>query len=373
MIYGQGSRHPGWCFWPSQLHPHTEPGSWLLASHPPAIRWESGCATSVAVLSEPGWEFATEKERIAIAQRCYCFPQQVVFTVSLLSSHLGYALKTLSWMRRHSHLGKHCLILAFSVDKPKIPSTSHHLRLLQSHPMERPLSRIKDSSSKLPVEVLERILSHTKDWELCHTLGFSHALPASSVWLQHATDLDWAVLSGSLALVKACVSPDAGKTPDQLQLSTWGARAIVRFGYIDTLTFLYNTQQKQLLRCVGSLLPTIASAWGRVNVLEWAQTRDWQWLSDPNPDPINEASRHGQTQVLDCQQLFSYCVGAMTYPAQMGLSPPHRAMRPRVIALTYADTFFCCFCNRVEELWTAAALFRRRSQERHRQAPIARA
>lgn len=176
--------------------------------------------------------------------------------------------------------------------------------------MDRPLRRLETlhSSQKLPPEVLEIIFAHTKDWELCHTLGFKSAVPPSSVWLQHATDLDWAVLSGSLQNVQACIvaSPDiiessnSSKPDHALQLSTWGARAMIRFGYVDMLAYLYTSQQKQLLRCAGSLLPTIASAWGRVNVLEFAKKQTWQWLYDPNPEPINEASRHGQTQVLDC-------------------------------------------------------------------------
>lgn len=153
----------------------------------------------------------------------------------------------------------------------------------------------------LPYELVERILSHTGDWELCHALGFSHALPSSSVWQEHATLLDWAILSGSLSKVRKCVECSTS-TQDQLYLSSWGSRAMIRFGYVHILAFLYASLQKQLLRSAGSLLPTVASAWGRVDVLQWAKLHHWQWLQDPKPDPINEASRHGQTQALDCME-----------------------------------------------------------------------
>ena len=71
---------------------------------------------------------------------------------------------------------------------------------------------------------------------------------------------------------------------------------MVRFAYVHVLEYFQNNDPEQLQRQCRSLLPIVASAWGRVNVLEWA--RDSAFRLHPDPlvleEAVDEASRHGQ-------------------------------------------------------------------------------
>jgi len=154
---------------------------------------------------------------------------------------------------------------------------------------------------RLPLEILESIIALTGDWELATTLHISTQIPFNAVWWQ-ATELDWAILSSSLLRVKAVVENNNNKS--SLGLSQWGARVMIRFGYVEMLSYLYShpKTQNQVKTVCGPFLASIASAWGRVPVLEWAKE---YFYSDEitrdliTEEAIDEASRHGQIAVLD--------------------------------------------------------------------------
>lgn len=70
---------------------------------------------------------------------------------------------------------------------------------------------------------------------------------------------------------------------------------------VAVLNFFLRTDRAQLRWQCEILLPVVASAWGRVEVLEWARTSGYNL--DPKieiiAEAVDEASRHGQVAVLD--------------------------------------------------------------------------
>lgn len=78
--------------------------------------------------------------------------------------------------------------------------------------------------------------------------------------------------------------------------SSWGTRVMVRFAYVHVLDYFLAHDPAQLRRQCKTLLPIVASAWGRVDVLEWAQRSSFKLEPDPQTleEAVDEASRHGQ-------------------------------------------------------------------------------
>ena len=144
------------------------------------------------------------------------------------------------------------------------------------------------ASKRLPPELVSEILNQTDDWELAATLGIRCDLPVNPVWL-HASALDKAILSSRLKAVQHAVATSkkasSAKLPaervtfnwaprkratDGSHLTQWGARVMLRFGYIDMLSYLLDHLPDQMRSVAAPLLPEVASAWGRTNVLDWA-------------------------------------------------------------------------------------------------------
>lgn len=155
------------------------------------------------------------------------------------------------------------------------------------------------ASRRLPPELLSLILTATEDWELSTTLGVRTSLPKPAPWVEFATRLDMAILRSSRSITPVRyarrVDPDGG------QLTQWGARVMLRFGYVHVLDYLAHQDLRQLRQECRQLLPVVASAWGRTSVLEWAKNSLLGLRPDSKTtaEAIDEASRHGQVEVLD--------------------------------------------------------------------------
>ncbi|EFP79753.2 uncharacterized protein PGTG_06074 [Puccinia graminis f. sp. tritici CRL 75-36-700-3] len=154
--------------------------------------------------------------------------------------------------------------------------------------------RISPSVPPLPPEIITQIIDELGDYELAETLEVAHHIPPTSAWLELATPLDQAILSGRLARVIEVYAEEK-----ETRLSTWGARVMVRFGYIAMLDYLLSVEPEQLHRLCDDLLPDVASAWERVNVLEWALHGGFGIRADASESAINEASINGHVAVLE--------------------------------------------------------------------------
>ncbi|KAK4701266.1 hypothetical protein P7C70_g4967, partial [Phenoliferia sp. Uapishka_3] len=152
-------------------------------------------------------------------------------------------------------------------------------------------------SLALPVELISRILEFVADWELATTLNFPHQIPITSPWLEQATPLDHAILASSRSLRPVLSAVRAGHST----FTQWGARVMIRFEYLHLLEYFQEKDPKQLRRQCYSLLPVVASAWGRVEVLRWATTSEFKLRPDRSTtaEAMDDASRHGQVQVLE--------------------------------------------------------------------------
>lgn len=126
-----------------------------------------------------------------------------------------------------------------------------------------------------------------------------NAIPQTTPWAEQSTTLDRAILTGSLRIVQAVYKGEmlrghnrrraasivgqtalpsgatalaeghmstANKLKAQRTFSHWGARVMVRFGYVHLLDWLYSVEPSQMHTVCIELLPEIASAWGRVEV-----------------------------------------------------------------------------------------------------------
>ena len=146
----------------------------------------------------------------------------------------------------------------------------------------------------LPVELISRVLEMVNDWELATTLQFSHQIPLTGPWLEQATPLDHAILASSRSLRPVLAAVAAGHST----FTQWGARVMIRFSYLHVLGFFLRTDPDQLRQQCENLLPVVASAWGRVNVLRWATESEFRLRPDrrTTAEAIDEASRHGQVR-----------------------------------------------------------------------------
>lgn len=173
--------------------------------------------------------------------------------------------------------------------------------------------------------MISLILAFTDDYELACTLGMPNAIPRTAPWAEQSTRLDCAILTGNLRIVQAAYRGETlrlrrrrtesvstltqvidvtSPAPPQHSFSKWGARVMVRFGYVHLLDWLYSVEPGQMHAICGELLPEVASAWGRVEVLEWAHRGSSFGLSGWNltARAMDDASRNGHVAVLEvCQ------------------------------------------------------------------------
>ncbi|GAA6006770.1 hypothetical protein JCM10207_009091 [Rhodosporidiobolus poonsookiae] len=162
---------------------------------------------------------------------------------------------------------------------------------LSSKPPPEPASR------RLPPELVSEILYLTEDWELATALGVRTRLAPSSPWVEFATPLDWAILRSCTSLRPIEYALAHG----QRTFTQWGARAMIRFAFVGTLNALYKADARQFRSECERLLPVVASAWGRRDVLVWAKESAFRLRPDAatTAEAIDEASRHGQVEMLD--------------------------------------------------------------------------
>ncbi|GAA5897321.1 hypothetical protein JCM8208_003786 [Rhodotorula glutinis] len=166
--------------------------------------------------------------------------------------------------------------------------------LLKVVPQEHSASR------RLPQELVSLILEYTEDWELAHALGVRTALPEPAPWQEFATPLDRAILraatTNSLVPVEYARLAEGHKS-----LTQFGARVMLRLSLVDVLDYLLREDEHQLRVQCQDLLPVVASAWGRLDVLEWAKNSRFGLSPSPKTtaEAIDEASRHGQVAMLD--------------------------------------------------------------------------
>jgi hypothetical protein len=146
----------------------------------------------------------------------------------------------------------------------------------------------------LPPELVSVIITLAGDWELATSLGVYHEIPKSTPWIEQALPLDHAILPGRISTVKAAIA--AGHD----RFTTWGARAMIRFGFVNLLDFFRERLYDNLAETCGfnSLLTTTASAWGRLCVLEWAHEHNFGF-DRVDPEAMDDASRHGHVDVLE--------------------------------------------------------------------------
>lgn len=152
---------------------------------------------------------------------------------------------------------------------------------------------------RLPPELITHIINFLGDYELASTLGVPHEIPETAVWSEQATQLDRAILTGSLRVVQDRYG--AGHRT----FSQWGSRVMLRFGYTGMLEWFRSEEAAQLHRTCDDLLPIIASAWGRVNVLRWALDSGFGVRPHVSPSatnqesPMDVASTDGHVETLE--------------------------------------------------------------------------
>ncbi|GAA5850325.1 hypothetical protein JCM8547_001832 [Rhodosporidiobolus lusitaniae] len=180
---------------------------------------------------------------------------------------------------------------------PTLPTTTIMQLPSTSNAYPSHSSKLPPASHRLPPELVSEILTLTGDWELATTLSVRTRLPISSPWVEFATPLDRAILRSSLSTLPVEYALAHGNT----QFTQWGARAMIRFSFVKTMDILLKNDEKQFRERCNELLPVVASAWGRGDVLQWAKNGRFRLRPDPKTtaEAIDEASRHGQVEMLD--------------------------------------------------------------------------
>ncbi|KAI8443069.1 hypothetical protein BY996DRAFT_6436113 [Phakopsora pachyrhizi] len=177
--------------------------------------------------------------------------------------------------------------------KRALPKKEVSLQDLEEHLKGRS-SRISPPLPRLPPEIVSQIIENVGDYELAETLGVIHQIPKTSPWKDSVTPLDEVILRGNLSKVAATYSIENHKI-----FTTWGARVMIRFGYTDLLDYFLSVEPAQLHRLCDYILPDIASAWGRNNVLEWARNGEFGLPKHLPETPYNEATLNGHLSTLE--------------------------------------------------------------------------
>ena len=150
--------------------------------------------------------------------------------------------------------------------------------------------------SHLPIDLISEILDHLGSWELSKAVGVPTSLLRPPLWSMSATALDHAILSTSLARVRA--------TPIAPPFTHLGATILIMFDLRDVLDYLWGVESLRGLfkKCYGddfSVIPTLASTHNRPRILDW-------WLSQPDitpkahtPDAVDGACRNISLDALE--------------------------------------------------------------------------
>lgn len=180
---------------------------------------------------------------------------------------------------------------------PPLVHHTLHTKLASSHFSLPSLNddHLAPASRRLPPELISLILTFTEDWELATTLGVRTTLTKPAPWVIFATPLDRAILRSSTSTTPVRY---ARTHESDSSFTQWGARVMLRFGYVHVLEYLADQDLRQLRQECKLLLPVVASAWGRTTVLEWAKDSAFGLKPDSRTtaEAIAEASRHGQVE-----------------------------------------------------------------------------
>lgn len=184
-------------------------------------------------------------------------------------------------------------------------------------------------------------------------LGLDFLARLALFWLTPSTldPQDKAILRSSLSLTPIRYALAHGQTT----WSSWGTRVMVRFALLPVLDYFLEKDPEQLQRQGRNLLPVVASAWGRTEVLEWALKS--RYKMDPPRETVEEAvddaSRHGQVAgefhfvALLCCRGLALNGSALTLRLRLPFAPNHHANPPKLYAQswTFGSTRAClCVC-----------------------------
>lgn len=154
------------------------------------------------------------------------------------------------------------------------------------------------SVSQLPLEIIADIVDHVADWELAKALRLPTSLPRPAEWdpaLARVSPTDRAILAAPLSVVRAVSACDP-RGPTKR-----GTHLAVRFARVDVLDHLLAHARPALERDFGprlEQLPTLASVFGRTDVLEFWRTAPHGPLAYTH-EAIDGACRSGFVHVLD--------------------------------------------------------------------------
>lgn len=178
---------------------------------------------------------------------------------------------------------------AFQATPDTLQAIAHELPVL---PLDRSTEtyQVKESLSssiahRLPGELVTEIVDSIDDWELSKAVGLPTSLPKPRTW-SRATQLDLAILTTKLALVKATPGP----------FYSVSAKVAIRFQCIDIIEYLYTSNKACYDRTFGRFLPLYASEQGSVKVLNW-----WKQtvpIKQYDHHAIDNACMYGQVDVL---------------------------------------------------------------------------
>ncbi|KAI5810285.1 hypothetical protein DFH27DRAFT_183748 [Peziza echinospora] len=152
------------------------------------------------------------------------------------------------------------------------------------------ISETKSAMHRVPPELWSEVFEQLGDWQIATALRVRTRLKRPWDWV-NATDLDVAILTGSLSEVKQTMYRDRNKD-DPMQFTDAGADAMVRWGYVNLLDFFFHNSYRNFLEvfqrdytppnevALRMEIPWLASRYGQTKVLDW-----WLANSSPNRSP----------------------------------------------------------------------------------------
>ncbi|KAF8451499.1 hypothetical protein BGX38DRAFT_1269301 [Terfezia claveryi] len=152
----------------------------------------------------------------------------------------------------------------------------------------KPQGRIR-AVDRMPPELWSEIFEHLGDWLIANALRIRTRLKRPWDW-EHASDLDVAILTGSLEVVKEVMYSGSYTTDDPMKFTESGADVMVRWGYVELLDFFFKNSYRNFLEvfqkdhtppnevAIRIEIPWLASRYGQTTVLDW-------WLANTSPDP----------------------------------------------------------------------------------------
>ncbi|RPB27398.1 hypothetical protein L211DRAFT_855747 [Terfezia boudieri ATCC MYA-4762] len=151
----------------------------------------------------------------------------------------------------------------------------------------KPRGRIR-AVDRMPPELWSEIFEHLGDWLIANALRIRTRLKRPWDW-EHASELDVAILTGSLEVVKEVMYSCSYTTDEPMKFTESGADVMVRWGYVELLDFFFKNSYRNFLEvfqkdhtppnevAIRIEIPWLASRYGQTTVLDW-------WLANTSPD-----------------------------------------------------------------------------------------